>query len=201
MGNEGWGWAASLLAAAAMHAAIVAGVGLQAGRGAPMPQRLLAVEVALAAPLPEAPPAAPQAAPAPAAPADAPAAEPEATQHPAPSPAPVADAAATALPVALAPAPAPVPAPAHVKPRPLYDPAPQYPAVARRRGEQGTVRCLVTVDAAGRVETAAVLASSGSPALDRAALEAVTRTPFAPARAGEEAVRGELVVAVRFQLR
>jgi protein TonB len=168
-----------------------------------MPQRLLAVEVALAAPLPEAPPAAPQAAPAPAAPADAPAAEPEATQHPAPSPAPVAEAAAApaALPVAFAPAPAPVHAPAHVKPRPLYDPAPQYPAVARRRGEQGTVRCLVTVDAAGRVEAAAVLASSGSPALDRAALEAVTRTPFAPARAGEEAVRGELVVAVRFQLR
>ena len=45
-----------------------------------------------------------------------------------------------------------------------------------------------------------MLASSGSPALDRAAVDAVTRTPFAPARAGAQAVSGELVVAVRFEL-
>ncbi len=63
------------------------------------------------------------------------------------------------------------------------------------------MRCLVRIDAAGRVEQATVISSSGSNALDRAAVDAVAATAYAPARAGSRAVSGELVVAVRFVLR
>ncbi|MGH6793950.1 MAG: TonB family protein [Methylocella sp.] len=46
-----------------------------------------------------------------------------------------------------------------------------YPEAARERGEQGTVRLALTIDRGGHVVAARLIASSGSSALDHAALE------------------------------
>ena len=63
------------------------------------------------------------------------------------------------------------------------NPPPVYPAVARRREQQGTVTVRVLVGADGAVERAEVAESSGFDSLDDAALETVrSRWRFVPAR-------------------
>ncbi|NIM28335.1 MAG: TonB family protein, partial [Gammaproteobacteria bacterium] len=59
---------------------------------------------------------------------------------------------------------------------------PDYPWTARARGHQGRVVLSVWVSAAGLAERLAVLHSSGYASLDRAAMEAVERWRFRPAR-------------------
>jgi periplasmic protein TonB len=59
-----------------------------------------------------------------------------------------------------------------------------YPAAARARGQTGTAVLRVTIARDGALAAAALVASSGIPALDAAALEAarrVGRYPAAPA--------------------
>ena len=56
------------------------------------------------------------------------------------------------------------------------------------------------VSAAGAAERVEVKASSGSPRLDDAALEAVRRWRFVPARRGADAVAGWALVPVVFEL-
>lgn len=58
---------------------------------------------------------------------------------------------------------------------------PAYPASARRLGEQGEVRLDVHVGVDGAVLDVRLRASSGSPALDRSAIDAVRRWRFTPA--------------------
>ena len=65
---------------------------------------------------------------------------------------------------------------------------PAYPASARRLGEQGEVRLDVHVGADGSVLDIRLRASSGSPALDRSAMEAVRRWRFSPATVDGEPV-------------
>jgi protein TonB len=65
---------------------------------------------------------------------------------------------------------------------------PAYPAVARRLGEQGEVRLDVHVGADGQVLDVQLRASSGSPALDRSAMDAVRRWRFRPATVDGHAV-------------
>jgi protein TonB len=65
---------------------------------------------------------------------------------------------------------------------------PPYPAAARRMGEQGEVRLDVHVGADGSVIDVQVRASSGSPALDRSAMDAVRRWRFRPATVDGQAV-------------
>lgn len=57
---------------------------------------------------------------------------------------------------------------------------PAYPALARRRGQQGTVQVEFDILPAGEVAHVAVLHSSGFAELDRAATAAVTVWKFAP---------------------
>lgn len=85
---------------------------------------------------------------------------------------------------------------------PRYDDnaRPAYPWRARARGEQGTVLLAVHVNERGRVGDARVAKSSGSPALDEAALTAVKRWTFQPARRGGEPVASWVQVPLRFQL-
>lgn len=64
-------------------------------------------------------------------------------------------------------------------PLPGCNPPPHYPAIARRRGWQGTVIVAVTCDANGMVTTATVVRSSGHAVLDEAALATVRRWQFA----------------------
>jgi protein TonB len=59
--------------------------------------------------------------------------------------------------------------------------SPTYPAAARRMGEEGTVRLDVHIGADGAVLEVRVKQSSGSPALDRAAMDTVRRWRFIPA--------------------
>jgi protein TonB len=75
---------------------------------------------------------------------------------------------------------------------------PRYPLGARVRGEEGVVRVTAEITAAGRAQNARVAASSGHAALDRAAVDAVTRARFA-AR-GTSPVPGQVTLSFRFQL-
>ncbi|MCX8099735.1 MAG: TonB family protein [Geminicoccaceae bacterium] len=80
------------------------------------------------------------------------------------------------------------------------NPLPRYPTAARRRGIEGTVTLDVLVSAEGLPERVAIARSSGSGLLDEAALEAVRRWRFRPARRGTEAVEGRVTVPVTFRL-
>lgn len=80
------------------------------------------------------------------------------------------------------------------------NPSPAYPASARRRGIEGEVVLQVWVDAAGLATRLAVHSASGHPGLDRAALEAVARWRFQPARKQGQAVAAIALVPVRFRL-
>ena len=82
----------------------------------------------------------------------------------------------------------------------LNNPTPNYPSISRRLGEQGLVllRVQVTVDGtAGSVE---LQTGSGSSRLDQAALEAVKKWQFVPAKRGEQSVSASVVVPVRFSI-
>jgi ergothioneine biosynthesis protein EgtB len=80
------------------------------------------------------------------------------------------------------------------------NPPPDYPAESRRRGEEGVVRLLLRVGAEGQVEQAEVVASSGHPALDRAAVAAARRWRFRPASQAGLPVAATLATAVHFRL-
>ncbi|MDW8123587.1 MAG: TonB family protein [Geminicoccaceae bacterium] len=82
----------------------------------------------------------------------------------------------------------------------LANPLPHYPAAARRRGIEGTVVLEVAVSPAGLPEEVVVARSSGSRLLDEAALEAVRRWRFRPARRAGEPVAGRVAVPITFRL-
>jgi protein TonB len=113
---------------------------------------------------------------------------------------------ATMTPAVASPKPMPAPpAPTLAPPRAdmayLNNPAPTYPSVSRRSGEQGRVMLRVRVSARGEVEAIEVHQSSGYSRLDDAALAAVRRWKFVPARLGERPVEGWAIVPVNFTLR
>lgn len=67
-------------------------------------------------------------------------------------------------------------------PRLLSKTEPRYPAAARNREIEGTVRVKMLVSDKGLVEQAFVVQTSGSEALDNAAIEAVYKWRFSPAK-------------------
>ena len=85
---------------------------------------------------------------------------------------------------------------------PDYDrnPSPDYPRRARQLGFEGTVLLDVAVNAGGGVDAVAVAASSGYAILDEAALNAVKKWRFTPARRGGMPVAARVQVPVRFAL-
>jgi protein TonB len=104
------------------------------------------------------------------------------------------------------PSPAIGPSPAVVSPPRfdadyLHNPAPVYPTLSRRLGEEGRVVLRVFVEPGGRPGRIEIGTSSGAPRLDQAAQEAVRRWQFVPARRGEEAVGAWVLVPVVFNLR
>jgi protein TonB len=82
----------------------------------------------------------------------------------------------------------------------LNNPPPDYPSVSRRLGEQGKVLLLVQITADGAAGSVTLQTSSGSTRLDQAALEAVKKWRFVPAKRGEQAVSASVVVPVRFSI-
>jgi protein TonB len=86
-------------------------------------------------------------------------------------------------------------------PRIVSNPAPRYPAEALMTGIQGVVVLRVAVGADGRVVSTRVHRTSGLASLDEAALEAVRRWRFVPARRRGVPVAREVAVPVRFTIR
>jgi protein TonB len=82
----------------------------------------------------------------------------------------------------------------------LHNPKPLYPAISRRNGEEGKVLLKVRVSAQGEALNVAVSRSSGHERLDVAAVDAVMRWRFVPARRGEEAIESSVIVPVTFAL-
>lgn len=82
----------------------------------------------------------------------------------------------------------------------LNNPAPIYPPVARRMGEQGRVVLHVRVRADGTPVEVTIDRSSGSSRLDQAAIEAVRHWRFIPARRGEAPVEAPVLVPISFTL-
>jgi protein TonB len=82
----------------------------------------------------------------------------------------------------------------------LHNPAPDYPAMARRQGMEGRVLLKVAVTAQGKAAQVLLHRSSGFPLLDNAARKAVQRWQFVPAKRGDKAVYAEVVVPVQFKL-
>jgi len=122
-----------------------------------------------------------------------------------------APSAAAEVPVAKEAPPPPPAAPAPAASAPvtqarfdadyLQNPAPAYPALSRRMGEEGKVVLRVFVEPTGRPSQIEVKAGSGSPRLDQAAQDAVWRWKFVSARRGDEAVSAWVLVSIVFNLR
>jgi len=131
-----------------------------------------------------------------------------------PKHAPVVEATQSTLP---APA-APVATPPEVKPAPpappapepvvqarfdadyLKNPAPPYPPLSRRMGEEGKVILRVSVTPAGTAESVEIKTSSGSQRLDESAQKTVRTWKFIPAKRGSEAVQSFVLVPIIFKL-
>ena len=77
---------------------------------------------------------------------------------------------------------------------------PRYPWISRAQGHQGRVVLSVWVSAEGQADELAVLKSSGYPTLDRAAVAAVQRWRFTPARRAGNNAASLLYVPVVFRL-
>ncbi|MGB8167438.1 MAG: energy transducer TonB, partial [Chthoniobacteraceae bacterium] len=90
---------------------------------------------------------------------------------------------------------------ASARPRYASNPAPVYPPTARRAKQQGEVILRVQVGADGSARQVTLKRSSGFPELNAAAISAVQRWKFEPARAAGVAIPAEVDVPVRFQLK
>lgn len=112
---------------------------------------------------------------------------------PAPPSAPVQQ--ATPAPEAPAPVTPPRTDAAH-----LNNPAPQYPALSRRLGEQGRVMLDVYILPDGSVGEIKLNRSSGFPRLDNAALQAVKTWKYVPAKRGDNPIPFWYVQPVSFVL-
>ncbi|MDU9392483.1 energy transducer TonB [Pseudomonas sp. zfem002] len=124
---------------------------------------------------------------------------------PKPEPKPVEQPPTPAPPVAAPQPPAP-PAPAPVTPASanaayLKNPAPEYPSLAQRRGWEGTVLLRVKVLASGKPGEIQIQQSSGRQQLDDAALAAVKRWSFVPAKQGDVPQEGWVSVPIDFKIR
>ena len=86
-------------------------------------------------------------------------------------------------------------------PRPASpEQAPEYPSLAQRRGWEGTVLLRVHVLASGKPGEIQIQKSSGRQQLDDAALDAVKRWSFVPAKQGDVAQDGWVSVPIDFKI-
>jgi len=123
---------------------------------------------------------------------------PEPVQQAAPAaPAPPAPPVQQATPAPEAPAPV---TPPRTDAAHLNNPAPQYPALSRRLGEQGRVMLDVYILPDGSVGEIKLNRSSGFPRLDNAALQAVKTWKYVPAKRGDKPIPFWYVQPVSFVL-
>ena len=131
-----------------------------------------------------------------------PAAEPAQPSDLADAPAPAAQTAEprTASQAAAPPAARESETPARFDAAYLRNPAPRYPPLARRLGEQGRIILRVRVDSAGNPATIELFESSGSARLDAAARQTVAGWRFVPARRGGKPIESWVQVPIIFKL-
>ena len=202
----------ALLAVIGLHVALLAlMLNYQPKLGASQADVLLVSMITLPQPLPvEAPPEPPKPKPklkpavrkvksiTPPAPIEAPS-QTAISLPPAP-PSPVAEAEV----IASAPPSPPAPPAPIVLPRfdadYLRNSAPAYPSLSRRMGEQGRVLVRVVVRPDGMPDSVVLRQSSGSQRLDEAALDAVRRWRFVPARQGSTPVTAAVIIPIVFSL-
>lgn len=198
-------WVPGVLATLSLHLAAAGLIGHMAPNASTEPAAALMVSLVP----PQAPPANPPPKPRPAAPV-APAVRSQPIPQQPQTVVTQSQAAADSAPPARAqePAPqqAPAPAPVTVS-EPRFDaayldnPAPTYPAMSRRIGEEGRVMLRVLVEANGRPSQIQIKTASTSPRLDQAAEEAVRRWKFVPAQRGQEPVAAWVLVPIVFNLK
>lgn len=82
----------------------------------------------------------------------------------------------------------------------LHNPAPTYPPLARRLGEQGRVLLRVLVSTNGDADTVDLEDSSGFSKLDEAAIKAVKKWRFVPAKRSNQPISAYVLVPVKFSL-
>lgn len=118
-----------------------------------------------------------------------------------PAPVEAAPAPVAAVPPAPAAPPAPLPVVApNFNAAYLNNPPPAYPRLSRRQGHHGNVTLRVFVNTSGSAETVQVRTSCGHDELDQAAVEAVRRWRFVPARQGDQPVAAWVLVPISFTL-
>ncbi|UCV17124.1 energy transducer TonB [Quatrionicoccus australiensis] len=116
--------------------------------------------------------------------------------------------AAPSAPAVAAPDPKPAPAAPAAEPVSqarfdadyLRNPAPAYPPLARRMGEEGKVILRVSVNPQGTADSVEIRTSSGSPRLDEAAQKTVRNWKFIPAKRGDAAIQSWVLVPIIFKL-
>lgn len=85
-------------------------------------------------------------------------------------------------------------------PQSLHNPPPPYPLEAFRREIQGVTALLVSVSPEGNAAQVQIERSSGALLLDEAAVQAVAKWVFLPARRAGAPVAGYIRIRVRFQI-
>jgi protein TonB len=123
----------------------------------------------------------------------------EATQSTIPAAAAIAAPPAEAKPAPPAPPAEPV-SQARFDADYLKNPAPPYPPLSRRMGEEGKVLLRVSVTPQGTADNVEIKTSSGSQRLDDAAQRTVRNWKFIPAKRGETAVQSWVLVPIIFKL-
>ncbi len=82
----------------------------------------------------------------------------------------------------------------------LRNPAPPYPALSKRMGEEGKVVLRVSVNPQGTADSVDIKTSSGSPRLDESAQKTVRNWKFVPAKRGDTPVQSWVLVPIIFKL-
>ncbi|NJM32576.1 MAG: energy transducer TonB [Limnobacter sp.] len=80
------------------------------------------------------------------------------------------------------------------------NPKPEYPGIARRLGQQGTVTLEVLVSTEGHAKNVTVVQSAGHSALDQAAVQAISRWKFIPATRNGSAQEQALITQWVYRL-
>ena len=82
----------------------------------------------------------------------------------------------------------------------LRNPAPPYPSLSKRMGEEGKVVLRVSVNPQGTADSVDIKTSSGSPRLDESAQKTVRNWKFVPAKRGDTTVQSWVLVPIIFKL-
>lgn len=85
-------------------------------------------------------------------------------------------------------------------PKPVTRSAPRYPNALKKKGIEGSVEVGATISETGSVTATRVKTSSGYPAMDRAATQAVGRWRFKPGVKGGRKVEANVAVVINFKL-